>query len=500
VRNSAIAFLLLALTIPSSSAQQSLKVRVWSAPGYRLVDLPLEKYVAAVLAGESSVFQSGEATKAMAVAARTYGLKFRGRHASEGFDLCATTHCQRIDLAAVTPRLQDIADATAGELLWFQGKLALTPYTGNCGGRTEDVSAVWPGIPAPYLKSHDDPNCVRAGSSAWRWAGDPGKIVEALRRSGLRTPEHIGNIAIARRSPSGRAAELLLEGDSAVVRISASTFRFAMGRELGWNTVRSEQYDAHAVDGQIVFAGRGAGHGVGLCQRGAGQMGVDGRSYREILAFYYPGAEVGTSARGFSWTRLGGGAIALFTTQPAQDGVVLAAAEREFREAAKRTNWIVPAGLELRVYPDVESFRNATGEPGWVAAYTQGRRIHLQPAAVLRNRGVLEKTLRHEFWHVLVESQAAPGLSLWFREGLAEYLTAPIAGGGTARTPSDADLRATKDAASARRAYADAARAVSGLVKQYGEAAVLGWVATGLPASVSQPRTADKPPIHAPPD
>jgi stage II sporulation protein D len=476
--------LLLALALPLAAAPITLRVRVWSPQGYGIVELPLEKYVAAALAGESSVFKSDEALKAMAVAARTYGLRFRARHASEGFDLCATTHCQRIDPAAVTPRLQAIADATAGELLWFQGKLALTPYSRDCGGRTEDVSAVWPGIPAPYLKSRDDPNCIRAGQSAWRWSGNPAKIVEALRRSRLRTPERIAQIGIARRSPSGRAAELLLEGESGAVRISASTFRFAMGRELGWNSVRSEWYEAHPVNGQVVFAGRGSGHGVGLCQRGADQMGIEGRGYREILTFYYGGAEVGVTARGLSWSRLGGESIALFTTQPAQDGAVLAAAQRELREAAQRTNWTAPAGIEVRVYPDVESFRNATGEPGWVAAYTQGRRIQLQPAATLRSRNALEPTLRHELLHVMVESQSAPALPLWFREGLVEYLASSISAGGPVRIPTDAGLRDTHDAAHARRAYADAARAVAGLARRCGETAVLGWVTRGLPPEV----------------
>lgn len=121
-------------------------------------------------------------------------------------------------------------------------------------------------------------------------------------------------------------------------------------------------------------------------------MGAEGRGYREILAFYYVGVEVGTTASGLSWSRLSGDGIALFTTQPAHDGAVLATAERELRAATQRTNWSAPPGIELRVYPDVESFRNATGEPGWVAAFTQGRRIQLQPAAMLRNRGALDKT------------------------------------------------------------------------------------------------------------
>lgn len=212
--------------------------------------------------------------------------------------------------------------------------------------------------------------------------------------------------------------------------------------------------------------------------------GVEGRGYREILAFYYSGAEIGVTARGFSWSRLGGDRMVLFTTQPAQDGVAPAAAQRELRGAARRTNWIQPAGIELRVYPDVESFRNATGEPGWVAAHTQGLRIQLQPLAALRNRGVLDSTLRHELWHVLVEGQAAPALPRWFREGLVEYLAAPGAAGGPVRIPSDAELRDTHDAARARRAYADAARAVADLARRYGETALLGWVNRSLPPEV----------------
>ena len=106
-------------------AQTAVKVRVGSAT----VSLPLERYVAGVLAGESSVFRSDEALKAMSVAARTYAVRLRGRHAAEGYDFCATTHCQRVEPHAITPRLEAIAAETAGELLWFEGKPAFTPYT-----------------------------------------------------------------------------------------------------------------------------------------------------------------------------------------------------------------------------------------------------------------------------------------------------------------------------------------------------------------------------------
>jgi stage II sporulation protein D len=370
-------------------------------------------------------------------------------------------------------------------LLWYQGKPAFTPYTRDCGGRTEDAPAIWPDLAEPYLKSREDPFCARTSSSAWQWSADPQRILRALRDSALRAPADLDRIAILGRTPSGRASTLMLTGASGSVRISADSFRFAVGRELGWNTLRSDRYQVQASNGRIAFEGSGSGHGVGLCQLGAEQMGADGRSYRDILAFYYPGTVVGLTGRGLSWQRLSGDSLAMLTTQPDQDRAVLAAAERIERAIAQRTHWPVPPNLELRVYPDLDTFRNATGEPGWVAAHTEGRRIHLQPAAVLRAKGALDATLTHELDHAFIESRASSGTTpLWFREGLAAFLEAGR-GTGAPRVPADADLRQTADADRARRAYAQAQAQVGALVQRYGETAVLDWVKRGLPAEVA---------------
>lgn len=483
--------LALLLALPLVAAD--VKVEIRTPAGAQIVELPLERYVAAVLAGESSVFQSPEALKAMAVAARTWAVRMRGRHSKEGFDFCDTTHCQRVELDDVSPRIQQAVDETAGELLWYQGKLALTPYTRDCGGHAEDAAAIWPDQAEPYLKSHADPYCVRAGGSAWQWSGDPRRILRALADSGLRAPADLQRVAILTRTPSGRASILDLEGHSGAVRISADSFRFAIGRDLGWNTLRSDRYRASAAGGRIVFQGEGSGHGVGLCQLGSEQMGKDGRSYREILAFYYPGTVAGVTARGVSWQRLSGDSITMLSTQPDRDRAVLAEADRIARNLANRTHWRLPQGMQVRIYPDLDAFRNATGEPGWVAAHTAGHTIDLQPAEVLKQHGALNSTLTHELAHVLIDAQ--PGsqrLPLWFQEGLAEYLQA---GRGTAaaRIPREGDLRQTGDSARAHRAYAEAQAEVGDLVERYGETAVLGWVARGLPAQVANASTSHAP-------
>jgi len=469
-------------------ASDTIKLR----SGGKTIDLPIERYVAAVVAGEGGVLKSPAARQALAIAARSYAVRMRGRHSADGYDFCDTTHCQRADLAAITPAIEAAAAQTARQLLWYNGSVAYTPYSRDCGGRTEDAAALWPEQAAPYLRSQLDPYCVRAGSLKWQWTADPVKTAAALLRAGLRTPARLENIAVTERTPSGRARTLVLSGSGESLRVSAGSFHAAVGREIGWNTVQSERYEVRG----LTFQGTGSGHGIGLCQRGADQMGAEGHSYRDILGFYYPGTAVGATSRGISWQRLGGDSITLMTTQPDRDGEVLALAQTLLTALSRRTGWPAPPGIEIRAYPTLDAFRDATGEPGWVAAHTDGRRVHLQPVSLLRARGALESVLRHELLHLLMEAQAAPNLPLWFREGLVEQLNRGNAAAGS-DTPADSALRQTADAKEARRAYAQASAAVQTLVQRYGEGTVLGWVRTGLPAEVtkasaSQPATKSK--------
>jgi stage II sporulation protein D len=234
-----------------------------------------------------------------------------------------------------------------------------------------------------------------------------------------------------------------------------------------------------------------------MCQRGAEQMGIDKQSYRQILAFYYPGTTLGLTGHGLSWQTLGGDALSMQTTNPDQDRAVLATAERLTRTLSARVKWPMPPGVVIRVYPDLDTFRNATGEPGWVAAHTVGRYIDLQPVAVLRGRNALDSTLSHELLHALIElraSRSASNLPEWFREGLVGYLEGGAKGRQSSARPSDADLRQTTDQDKARRAYAQAAAAVAGLVQTYGEPTVLDWAGRGLPREVTNASTSHETP------
>ena len=448
-------------------------------------DMPLEDYVAGVLAGECGTFSSLEAIKAMAVAARTFAVRFRGRHREEGFDFCKTSHCQNFRPDGVTGRLREAAEATAGELLWYRGSPAATYYSQDCGGLTEDVQYVWPETRAPYLRQQIDVYCTRQGKQQWTVSLSKPELSKALVTAGLGSS--LASAEITSRTPSGRVRELQLGAKT----IAASSLRFAVGRSLGWNRVRSDFYQIRMEPDRVTFTGQGTGHGVGLCQHGADRMGSSGAAYREILAFYYPGAVLGLTSSGVHWRTLSGERVELWTAAPARDGALLGMAEQVLREAEERTRLRLEMKPRLKIFPSVAVFRDATGEPGWVAASTRGRVIRLQPKPS-------RATLRHEMYHLLIESHAERQVPLWFREGLVLALT-----GGSktpaARAPVDFDwaIRQTADIAAARDAYAAARARVEAFIERYGEATVIGWVERGLPpelknASASQPVIAKK--------
>jgi stage II sporulation protein D (peptidoglycan lytic transglycosylase) len=447
------------------------ELEIQAREGFLLLtlDMPLEQYVTAVLQGESAGFKSDEALKAMAVAARTYAVYFGSRHKAEGFDFCDTTHCQDVRLGAESERVRAATAATAGELLWYQGHPAATYYHRSCGGEIEDSRALEPDLQAPYLRRHRDEYCVRIPDE-WHVQISKSDLSRSIGRQ-------VTTVVIIERSDSGRVQKLALNGRS----VTATDFRLAIGRTLGWDKLRSDLYEEQDLGEVVSFRGRGQGHGVGLCQTGADVMGQEGHTYREILTYYYPGTSLGRNAQGLSWEKLPGESVDVVTTNRADAQVVLSAAESALHFAAQRTGWSINARPQVKVYPAIGVYRNATGEPGWVAASTLGSTVRLQPISILQRTASLDSTLRHEFLHMVIEANATPNAPIWLREGLAIYLANP-----QAVKPASVDLDALEHQMHSlrteeqmRAAYRASAAAVADAVEKKGLESVLSLVRTG---------------------
>jgi stage II sporulation protein D len=97
--------------------------------------------------------------------------------------------------------------------------------------------------------------------------------------------------------------------------------------------------------------------------------------------------------------------------------------------------------------------------------------------------------LRHELYHLLIESKSRAGIPLWFREGLALYLASPESSELPLPEIFDQQLEAHLLHPASReemeRAYAVAQRKVGTLVQRFGKQNVLSWLSVGLPGDVS---------------
>ncbi len=119
----------------------------------------------------------------------------------------------------------------------------------------------------------------------------------------------------------------------------------------------------------------------------------------------------------------------------------------------------MPPRLRVTVHPSVESFGRATGQPWWVSGATDGPAIDLLPITVLRQQGQLDRTIRHEVAHALLDGALAKR-PMWVREGAAAYFSSPASGNAPkpdrVTCPDDAELLRPVSAGAQRDAYARA--------------------------------------------
>src|SRR5271157_3521816 len=135
---------------------------------------------------------------------------------------------------------------------------------------------------------------------------------------------------------------------------------------------------------------------------------------------------------------------------------------------------ILPPRVRIESSASVGDFIRATGQPGWMAASSDGQSIALQPLELLARKRILDQTLRHELTHLVVRRLRAKGVPRWFEEGLVLYLTgerieAPPTALKTTRELEEA-ISQPRSEAEMKAAYAEALERVRRLAHQRGEA------------------------------
>ena len=296
-------------------------------------ELYLEDYLKHVVPSEMPVSYEKEALKAQAVCARTYAYRqIQGNSYKEyGAHVDDSTRFQVYNNLETSQASDAAVTETYGKILMYQNSPAEAFYFSTSCGHTTD-GTIWGASlsSVPYLKgvavrpgggqldlTDEDTfsSFIKSAASGYesdyamyRWTTTCTSSQLEQKISGIGS---ITNLEVTRRSTGGIAVELQVTGTEGVKMVSTeSQIRSILGNpELvikkqdgqtltGWSslpsaflTVEKKKTDEN---GMVTFAiyGGGYGHGVGMSQNGAQAMAKKGKTYEQILQFFFTGIEI----------------------------------------------------------------------------------------------------------------------------------------------------------------------------------------------------------------
>jgi len=252
-------------------------------------EVPLEDYVKGVVPSEMSAAWHPEALKVQAIATRTYALYKMRQNARKDFDVLASIKDQVYlyrGRAAAAGAAARAVDDTRGLVLAYRDEPILAVFSSTAAGQTEDAWNVW-AVDMPYLKGVECPFDLNSPWYQWRTDIALPMLEQRLRDEGFPVGI-VASLAPATYTKAGRVIQVRILHSGGELYVKGDDLR----RVLGYTVLPSTQFDFDIVGMQVQFAGRGNGHGVGLCQWGVTELAERGYSAETILRYYYPGADI----------------------------------------------------------------------------------------------------------------------------------------------------------------------------------------------------------------
>ena len=254
----------------------------------------MEDYIIGVVAAEMPALFADEALKAQAVAARTYAV-----NQMQNSNLTIEQMIDSGGQAYITQeemhtkwgtsfeqyynKIETAVLSTQGEIMVYNDEPILAVFHAISCGKTEEAENVWNDA-LPYLKSVD--SSVDKGSSEYTYETTlPVKTVVALlQKAHSDLKLYDGSLK--------EQMQIIDRTEAGYINTMQIGNRVFTGREvrelLG---LRSSDFTVKQDGDNMIFTTEGYGHGAGMSQYGADCMAKDGKTYKEILTYYYTGIE-----------------------------------------------------------------------------------------------------------------------------------------------------------------------------------------------------------------
>ena len=213
------------VVLPSGSVRsyRGTLALIKSGSGGRTINtVLLEDYVRGVVPAEMPTSWAADAVRAQAVAARSYAVRLRDVGRYSGYDICDTTACQVYSgMGRETSNGNAAVRATAGTIVTYRGKVALTQFASSNGGYSARGDY-------PYLAAHRDPYDGVIKSQAWTRVISATSISRAWPSVGT-----VKQLQITSRDGAGawggRVKTIKIIGTSRTATVSGTTFQHMFG-------------------------------------------------------------------------------------------------------------------------------------------------------------------------------------------------------------------------------------------------------------------------------
>ena len=250
-------------------------------------NLDLEEYLMGVIPRETFAAWPEAALCAQAVASRSFAVYHMRHNSNNDYDLIAPTHQLYGGASAEDPRTSKAVQDTRGEILTYNGDVLCAFFHTSCGGRTEEARLIFPDVKnSPRGVSSNFEN--DSPHHFWRFSVALLNCGEKLRQDGKTPGGPITGVRVLQRYPSGRVARLQFSSAHGACELSGEDCR----RILGYDKLKSTLFNVAIRGDRLEFAGRGWGHGVGLCQWSSKGMADRDYTYKQIVLYFYPGADI----------------------------------------------------------------------------------------------------------------------------------------------------------------------------------------------------------------
>lgn len=290
--------------------------------------LPMEDYLKGVVPFEMPASWNIEALKAQTISARTYAM----RQVNANKIINDTVSYQVYGGYSWNENSSKAVDQTFSRVLKYNNSLIDAVFSSSNGGKTESNANAWGSSPLPYFPIKNDPYDIatpwavalyktqidltgkdlKDSNSWWNTTSERDEQITSNIKTWMKSNGYSGKtikivkvpkLTLTNPSSGGRVTKGNLDVDFIVkdevdtngnikiqhlnlTDVAASKIRAAIGLSYIKSYLMT---DMNETSSSISIKGKGYGHGVGLSQYGAKKMGELGKSYSEIVNFYYPG-------------------------------------------------------------------------------------------------------------------------------------------------------------------------------------------------------------------